>query len=62
PRTAAFVARTLDHPCLADLYPFEQAQLGTNPAGRRRALVEAGAPLTAETIGTRNPKKGVMTL
>lgn len=62
PRTAAFVARTLDHPCLADLLPFERAQLGTNPAGRRAALIAAGAPLTAETVGTRQPQKGVMTL
>jgi len=62
PRTAAFVARTLDHPCLADLYPFELAQIGANPTGRRQALIAAGAPLAAETVGTRQPQKGIMTL
>ena len=62
PRTAAFVARTLAHPCLAATLPFEQAQMSTNPAGRRQALLDAGAPLTAGTVGTRQPRKGVMTL
>ncbi len=62
PRTAAFVERALDHPCFAAFYPFEQAQLSTNPAGRRQALLAAGAPLTAETVGTRQPQKGVMRL
>lgn len=62
PRSAAFVARTLAHDCIARFLPFEQAQLSTNPAGRRQALLAAGAPLTAETVGTREPRKGVMTL
>ena len=62
PRTAAFVARALAHPCLAGLLPFEQVQMSTNPAGRRQALLDAGAPLTAETMGTREPKRGIMTL
>jgi glutathione S-transferase len=62
PRTAAFVARALDHPALAALLPFELAQVSTDPAGRRRALLAAGAPLTAETLGTREPRKGIMTL
>ncbi|HEV2746481.1 MAG TPA: glutathione S-transferase family protein [Allosphingosinicella sp.] len=62
PRTAAFVDRALAHPCLAGLLPFEQAQLSTNPQGRRAALLAAGAPLTAETLATREPKRGVMRL
>ena len=62
PRVAAFVAGTLDHPCLACLLPFELAQVSTNPAGRRAALIAAGAPLSAETLGTREPRKGIMTL
>ena len=62
PRTAAFVDRALAHPCLANLLPFEQAQLGTNPAGRRQALLAVGAPLTAETLATREPRRGVMRL
>jgi glutathione S-transferase len=62
PHTASWVARTLDHSCLATLYPFEQAQIATNPAGRRAALLAADAPLTAETLGTREPRKGIMAL
>lgn len=62
PSSAAFVARTLAHDCLARFLPFERAQMSTNPAGRRQALLAAGAPLTAETFGTREPRKGLMTL
>ena len=62
PRTAAFVERALDHPCFAGLLPFERVQLGASPAGRRQALLAAGAPLTAETMATREPRRGVMRL
>ena len=62
PRTAAFVARALEHPAFAYTHPFEQAQLSTNPAGRRAALLAAGAPLVEESVGTREPRKGVMAL
>jgi glutathione S-transferase len=62
PRVAGFVDRALAHPCFASLLPFEQAQLGTSPAGRRQALLAAGAPLTAETMATREPRRGVMRL
>lgn len=62
PRVAAFVDRALAHPCFASLLPFEQVQLGHSPAGRRAALLEAGAPLTADTMATREPRRGVMRL
>jgi glutathione S-transferase len=62
PRTAGFVDRALAEPCFAATWPFEQAQISTNPAGRRAALLAAGAPLSAGTLGTRTPRKGVMTL
>lgn len=62
PRTAAFVERALAHDCFAATLPFERAQLSTDPKGRRQALLAAGAPLTAETLGTREPKRGVMPL
>ena len=62
PRVAGFVSLALAEPCFASFLPFEQAQLSTNPQGRRQALLAAGAPLTAETLGTREAKKGVMTL
>ena len=62
PRTAAFVERALAHDCFAATLKFEQAQLSTDPKGRRRALLAAGAPLTAESLGTREPRRGVMRL
>jgi glutathione S-transferase len=62
PRTAAFADRALAHPCFAATLPFEQAQMSTDPKGRRAALVDAGAPLTANTLGTRQPRRGVMRL
>jgi glutathione S-transferase len=62
PRTAGFVARALAQPCFAALLPLEQAQLAANPQGRRQALLAAGAPLMAETLGTREPRRGVMPL
>ena len=62
PRTAAFVQRALDHPCIASLLPFEDVQRSAEIKRRRQALLDAGAPLTAETLGTREPRKGVMRL
>ena len=62
PRTAGFVERALGHDCFAATLPFEQAQLSTDPKGRRQALLAAGAPLAAETVGRREPTRGVMPL
>ena len=62
PRTAAFVERALAQPCFAAFLPFEQAQLGASPQGRRAALLAAGAPLSAGTMATREPRRGVMRL
>jgi glutathione S-transferase len=62
PRTSAFVGRTLGHPIFTDLFRFEQAQLSTNPQGRRQALLNAGARLSEESVGTREPRRGVMAL
>src|SRR6478672_702069 len=53
PKTAAFVARTLTHDCFARFKPFEDAQISTDPKGRRAALLAAGAPLTETSVGTR---------
>jgi glutathione S-transferase len=60
PRTAAYVSRALAHPSFAGLLPFEEAQIRTTPAGRREALMAAGAPLSAVTCGTSVPKPGVI--
>jgi glutathione S-transferase len=62
PVTAAFVERTLDHPAIASLLPFEDVQRNAEIKRRREALLEAGAPLAAETLGTREPRRGVMRL
>jgi glutathione S-transferase len=62
PRTAAFVARTLGHPCIARLLPFEDIQRSVEIMRRRQALLDAGAPLTSETVGVREPRPGMMRL
>jgi glutathione S-transferase len=62
PRTAAFVARTLSHDCFKDLLRFEDVQRSAEIKGRRAALLDAGAPLTAETMGLREPRRGMMRL
>ncbi len=62
PRTAAFVNRVLGHPAIASLLPFEDVQRGVEIKRRRQALLEAGAPLAAETMGLKEPRKGIMRL
>ena len=62
PRTGAFARRTLDHPCIAELLPFEDVQRGVEIKGRRQALLDAGAPLTGDTLGLREPRRGKMRL
>jgi glutathione S-transferase len=62
PRTAAFVERALTHPALASFLPFEDVLMRVDVRGRRQALLDAGAPLTAETMGTREPRRGMMQL
>lgn len=62
PRTSSFVGRTLAHPCFTDLLKFEDVQRSAEIKGRRQALLDAGAPLTAETLGMREPRKGMMRL
>lgn len=60
PKVAGFVARSLAHPVFANLLKFEDVQRGAEIKHRRQALLDAGAPLTAETVGTREPRKGLM--
>ena len=62
PRTAAFVARTLGHASIASLLPFEDVQRSVQIKQRRQALIEAGAPLTSASFGTREPRRGIMRL
>ena len=62
PRTVAFVRRTLKHPALASLQPFEDVQRSAEITRRREALISAGAPLTDRTMGQREPRPGLMRL
>ena len=62
PTVASFVERTLSHPCIASLLPLEDVQRNADIKGRRQALLDAGAKLTAETLGVREPKRGMMRL
>jgi glutathione S-transferase len=62
PRTAGFVERTLAHPCIASLLPFEDVQRSAEIKRRRQALLDAGAPLTARTLGLPEPRRGMMRL
>jgi glutathione S-transferase len=62
PRTAKFVEHTLAHPAIASLLKFEDVQRSAEIRSRRQALIDAGAPLTAKTMGLREPKRGMMAL
>ncbi|HEX3677215.1 MAG TPA: glutathione S-transferase family protein, partial [Sphingomicrobium sp.] len=62
PRTAAFVERTLADPCFCELLTFENVQRSAKIRSRRQALLDAGAPLTKETMGLREPRRGTMPL
>ncbi|MEO7365147.1 MAG: glutathione S-transferase family protein [Sphingomicrobium sp.] len=62
PRVNRFVADVLAHPVLAKLLRFEDIQRSADIRSRRQALLDAGAPLTDETWGTREPRRGMMRL
>ena len=54
--------RTLADDCFTDLLRFEDVQRSAEIKGRRQALLDAGAPLTADTLGVREPRRGMMRL
>jgi glutathione S-transferase len=62
PHTSSFVERVLGHPCLAGLLKLEEVQRNANIKGRRKALLDAGARLTPQTLGTGEPRRGMMQL
>jgi glutathione S-transferase len=62
PKTSSFVELVLRHPAFQRLYQLEMIQLSTSIEGRRQALLDAGARVTSETFGEREPRKGVMRL
>ena len=62
PKTTRFVELVLHHPAFQRLYQLEMIQLSASIEGRRQALIAAGAKLTSETYGQREPRKGLMKL
>jgi len=62
PKVAAFVTRALAHEAFVSTKRFEDIQRSVDIKGRRQALLDAGAPLTEETLGTSTPRKGMMRL
>jgi glutathione S-transferase len=62
PKVARFVELALSHPAFEKIHRLEMIQLSASIEHRRQALLDAGARLTAETYGQREPRKGVMRL
>ena len=60
PQVARFVGKVLGHPVFAKLLAFEDIQRSADTRHRRQALLDAGAPLTEATLGTREPRRGYM--
>lgn len=60
PRTAAFAERALALPSFRSLAPLEESMLRTPIPRQREALAKLGAPLTAETLATAAPRRGLM--
>jgi hypothetical protein len=60
PRTAGWMGRTLATPAFARLATLENAIARTPIAQQRAALVQAGAPISAESFGGDTPRRGVM--
>lgn len=60
PRVARSVAATLSLPAFQALVPFETICTRTPIAQQREALRQAGAPVSAQTVGRAEPMTGVM--
>jgi glutathione S-transferase len=62
PRSAAFVDRVLALDGFQKLVPFEKASMGTSIGRVRAALADVGAPLSAETLATERPRRGILSV
>lgn len=60
PVTSTFVSRALRHQAFEKLRPFEELSMRTPIARHREVLGAAGAPLTRETLGTAEPRRGIL--
>jgi len=61
-RVVQYADRVLAQECFVKLQPFEAVMLRTRIPDQRTGLAAAGAPLSAETMGTDAPRRGVMRL
>jgi glutathione S-transferase len=59
PVTAAFVDRTLAQPAFTRLQRYEEVLMRTPINAQRAKLAALGAPLTSETVGTAEPRRGL---
>lgn len=62
PRMAALLERAWALPAFRKLAGFEDCSSRTPLAEQRRVLRELGAPISAETLGTSPPRRGVIRL
>ena len=62
PRASAWIARVLALEPFRALEPYEQALFRTPVVQQRAILAELGAPITAESYGTDQPRRGPMTV
>lgn len=60
PATADYVDRVLAQECFTRLQPCEAIMMRTPIRDQRAALAAAGAPLSATTVGSDTPRRGVM--
>ncbi len=62
PRMAALLERAWALPAFRKLAELEEKSMRTPLAEQRKVLMELGAPVSAETLGTSPPRRGVMRL
>ena len=62
PRVTRLVGDVLAEPAFKKLLGFEAIQMNASIQGRRQALREAGARLTEQSWGVREPRRGMMAL
>lgn len=62
PKVARFVGDVLEEPVLRKLLGFEAIQMNASIRGRRQALLDAGAKLTEQSWGAREPRRGLFAL
>lgn len=62
PRSAAYFARVLDLPEFLKFRPFETIMLRTPIPEHRDALIAAGAPVSATTLGTDVPRRSLFSI